>query len=198
MKKKIITISSFIFLFLFPVTALPQLTDSEINGLMLLKAEEKVAYDVYCYMYAKYEIDVFKNIAFDEKEHMNKLKDLIKLYGLSDPVPEQETKGIYNNKKMQAMYDEMIMSGEFSLADALRAAGRFEEQDIQDIRNWSSVTTDKDVLSVYSELESSSWDHLRALVKFIRDEGITYKPCILRIEEFNKYMSADPKKDKSE
>lgn len=194
MKTYLFTIIIFLSLIVNPLKVFSQLTDAEINSIMSLREEEKVAYDVYTFMFEKYESKVFKNIAENEKDHMDKIKELIIQFNLNDPLSGiSDQKGVFNNKKMQALYDEMIMAGNYGLLDALRAAARFEETDIIDLRNDLSAASDQTVVNTYINLESSSQDHLRALVKVIKDEGISYKPSYLSKEDFDKIMSVKTK-----
>lgn len=194
MKTYLFTIIIFLSLIFNPLKVFSQLTDAEINSIMSLREEEKVAYDVYTFMFEKYESKVFKNIAENEKDHMDKIKELIIQFNLNDPLSGiSDQKGVFNNKKMQALYDEMIMAGNYGLLDALRAAARFEETDIIDLRNDLSAASDQTVVNTYINLESSSQDHLRALVKVIKDEGISYKPSYLSKEDFDKIMSVKTK-----
>ena len=194
MKTYLITTIIFLSLLFNPLKIYSQLSDAEVNGILSLREEEKVAYDVYTVMFEKYESKVFKKIAENEKEHMNKIKELIDQFNLTDPIAgTEDQKGVFSNKKMQTMYDEMILGGNYGLLDALRAAARFEETDIVDLRKYLSSASDQSVINVYLNLESGSQDHLRSLVKYIEDEGISYKPSYLSKEDFDKIMSVKTK-----
>lgn len=89
MKTYLITIVVFISLFLSPLKSFSQLTDAEINGIIVLREEEKVAYDVYD-LFEKYDNLVFKNIAQNEKDHMIQMKELINTFSLNDPLSGTE------------------------------------------------------------------------------------------------------------
>lgn len=194
MKTFLITIIILLSVLFNPLKVFSQLSDAEVNGILSLREEEKVAYDVYTFMFEKYESKVFKNIAENEKNHMDKIKELIDQYNLNDPLSGiADQKGTFSNKKMQSLYEEMIMSGNYGLLDALRAAARFEENDIVDLRNYMSTASDQTVINTYINLESGSQDHLRALVKDIKEEGISYKPSYLSKEDFDKIMSVKTK-----
>jgi hypothetical protein len=196
MKTYLLTIVVFISLFLSPLRSFSQITDAEINGIISLREEEKVAYDVYMYLYEKYDNLVFKNIAQNEKDHMIKMKELINTYNLNDPLSgTEDSRGVFTNKKMQGLYDEMIMGGNYGVVDAMRASARFEETDIQDLRNNIAISSDPTILAVYQILEASSQDHLRALVKYIKEEGISYKPSVLSKEEYDKIMATKSNND---
>jgi hypothetical protein len=47
------------------------LTQDEINDLLFLREEEKLARDVYLYSFDKYGATIFNNIAASESSHMN-------------------------------------------------------------------------------------------------------------------------------
>lgn len=194
MKTILITIIVLLSLIFNPVKLFAQLSDTEINGILSLRQEEKVAYDVYTYMFGKYESKVFKNIADNEKSHMDKMKELIDQFNLSDPLEGKvDQKGVFSDKKMQALYDEMVMAGNYGLLDALRAAARFEETDIIDLRKNLASASNEAVINVYLNLESGSQDHLRLLVKYIKEEGISYKPSYLSKEDYDQIMSVKAK-----
>lgn len=100
MKTYLFTIIIFLSLIFNPLKVFSQLTDAEINSIMSLREEEKVAYDVYTFMFEKYESKVFKNIAENEKDHMDKIKELIIQFNLNDPLSGiSDQKGVFNNKK---------------------------------------------------------------------------------------------------
>lgn len=194
MKTFLITIIILLSVIFNPLKVFSQLSDAEVNGILSLREEEKVAYDVYTFMFEKYESKVFKNIAENEKDHMDKIKELIDQYNLNDPLSGiADQKGVFSSNKMKALYDEMIMAGNYGLLDALRAAARFEETDIVDLRKYLSSASDQTVINTYINLESGSQDHLRALVKDIKEEGISYKPSYLSKEDFDKIMSVNKK-----
>jgi len=65
-----------------------QLSQEEINSLIHMRQEEKLARDVYLTLYNKWHSQIFKNIANSEEWHMQIVKFLLDKYNLPDPVKE--------------------------------------------------------------------------------------------------------------
>ena len=65
-----------------------ELTEDEISGILFMREEEKLARDVYLYLYEIYPLRPFLNISKSEQAHMDAIKYLIDTYELEDPVGE--------------------------------------------------------------------------------------------------------------
>lgn len=194
MKTFIITIAFFTSLFYSPVTSFSQLNESESNGIIYINGDEKAAYDFYTIMYEKYNSVIFNNISQSEKTHMDKMRELAVQFGINESeLGFNSGAGIFINKKHQSLYDEMILMGGYSVLDAYRAAARFEETDINDLRENLSKTSNEAIISTYQYLDEASQNHLRAFVKNMKKEGMNYKPFILSQDEFDKIMSVKSK-----
>ena len=61
-------------------------TEEEIESLLYMREEEKLARDVYLTMYVKWKTHVFSNIADSEQMHTLAVKSLLDAYGLYDPA----------------------------------------------------------------------------------------------------------------
>ena len=59
-----------------PGTPAP-LSQAEIDGLLYMREEEKLARDVYQALYAEWESPAFANIAVSEQQHMDSILALI-------------------------------------------------------------------------------------------------------------------------
>ena len=97
---------------------LSELNDAQKEGLSFMIEEEKVARDVYRYLYNTYGVRIFGNIARAEQRHMDAIKALLDRYNLEAPLT-LNNEGVFENDKLQALYDELITKGELSLSDAL-------------------------------------------------------------------------------
>ena len=82
-----------------------QLTQEEIDDLLFLREEEKLARDVYLFSYDKYNEQIFKNISNSESQHMNSVLKLINKYGLDDSA--SSIQGVFNNETLQALYNDL-------------------------------------------------------------------------------------------
>ena len=54
----------------------------ERNGLVLMREEEKMAHDVYSFLYDKWNIMIFNNIASSEQTHTNAVLELLDKYDI--------------------------------------------------------------------------------------------------------------------
>ena len=126
-----------------------------------MREEEKVARDVYLYLYDVWGEVIFSNIAKSEQTHMNAISKLLVKYGLADPVADLGV-GQFSTPEFQAMYDELAALGNGSLVDALSVGVLVEEVDIADLNVALSETTVKEITKVYTNLLRGSQRHLAA------------------------------------
>jgi hypothetical protein len=155
-----------------------------IEGILFLREEEKLARDVYLYLYEKFPLRPFANISKSEEAHMKAVKYLIDLYGLEDPVKDNPP-GKFENQEIQALYEQLTLKGSQSKEDALRVGAFIEEIDIIDLQE--EIILNKDIpelVTVLQNLLQASERHLRAFVGVLRVNGVEYAPVELDIEEF--------------
>ena len=95
------------------------LSDAEVEGLLYMREEEKLARDVYLTLYEKWEMPIFQNISDSEATHMEAVKTLIDRYDLADPA-EDKAVGVFVDETLQGLYDQLVAEGSQSLASALR------------------------------------------------------------------------------
>ncbi len=135
------------------------LTETEIQNLMHMREEEKVARDVYLAFYDMYKMQIFSNIAKSEQRHMDAVLGLIEGYGLTDPA-EGKDAGEFT-PDFQSLYDALIAEGT-SLTKALEVGVKIEEMDIEDLTKCLSETETANIIQVYSNLQAASQNHLIA------------------------------------
>ena len=167
------------------------LSDEEINGILFMREEEKLARDVYLKFAELYDnIAIFSNIASSEQRHMDSIKKLIDRYGLDDPVGDNSI-GVFTDDSLQNLYDSLILQGSVSLIDALKVGSAIEEIDIIDISKYLEQNDEWMINRVYNNLLDGSENHLKAFVKELSMQGFTYEPQYLSIEEFNDIIDSD-------
>ncbi|WP_457750504.1 DUF2202 domain-containing protein, partial [Thermococcus sp.] len=137
------------------------LSQDEIDGLLWMVEEEKLARDVYLTLYQEWGIQVFSNIANSEQMHMDSVLGLIEKYNLTAPETLDQV-GVFTNPELQALYDQLIDMGSRSEEDALKVGALIEETDIKDLEKWINETDNEDIKAVYSNLMAGSDNHLRA------------------------------------
>ena len=169
----------------------PQLSDKEIKGILFMREEEKLARDVYIYLYEMYALRPFTNISKSEQAHMDAIKYLIDTYKLEDPVGQNPV-GIFLNEELQQMYDALIETGSKSKVDALKVGALIEEIDIIDLQHeLDSIAENEDVKRVYQNLCNASENHLRAFVRVLRANNVVYEPQKLTQELFDQIINED-------
>jgi hypothetical protein len=152
-----------------------ELTQNEIDALLFMREEEKLARDVYLTLYEKWDLVLFKNIARSEQRHMDAVKTLIDRYGLEDPMLGEV--GEFTNQDLQSLYDDLVIKGSQSVSDALLVGGAIEEIDILDLQEGLKETTNLDISRVFESLLRGSYNHLKAFVNtFNRQTAETYQP----------------------
>ena len=155
------------------------LTHEEIEQLILVREEEKLARDVYLALAEIWNVPIFTNIAESEQQHMDAVGQLIEKYGLEDPITD-DTPGKFTNDTLQGLYDGLIGIGDVdltdlepglviqgggtSLLDAYKVGAFIEEFDIIDIERAIYQTSHSDIKNVYENLVRGSRNHLRSFV----------------------------------
>lgn len=164
------------------------LSQEEIQGILFMREEEKLARDVYLALYEIYPLRPFLNISKSEQAHMDAIKYLIDTYGLTDPVGDNPP-GVFQNEELQDLYDELIEKGSESREEALKVGALIEEVDIIDLqRELDEVAKNEDVLRVFTNLCSASENHLRAFVRVLAVYGVVYEPELLDAGEFHRIL----------
>lgn len=189
--KKFIVFFSAILLLVTSFAQTASLTQTEKEAILYMREEEKLARDVYEFLYAKWAGNPFGNIRQSEQTHMNRMKILIATYKLTDPVEINKDKpGVFSNTLMQQYYNELTATGSQSLTDALKVGAKIEELDINDLNERISQTKRTDITRTYIYLKEASENHLRAFTRRMKMLGLNYEPVILTKTEFDKIISA--------
>jgi len=165
------------------------LTDAEIEGLLFMREEEKLARDVYLALYDIWGQPIFQNIANSEQSHTDAVKHLLDQFGIDDPAADTAA-GVFTNPTLQSLYNELTALGAKSLEDALRVGAAIEEIDILDlVENLASVS-DGEITKVYENLLSGSENHLRAFTSTLAQKTAeTYNPQYLNQTVYDAILS---------
>jgi hypothetical protein len=170
-----------------------ELTTDEINGLLIMREEEKLAHDVYITLYNKWKLNVFQNISKSELTHTDAVKYLIERYKLEDPVKDSSV-GVFTNKEFTDLYKNLVAKGSISLLDALQVGATIEDLDIKDLKDHYLKTDNQDIKVVYNNLERGSRNHMRAFSRQIERNGGKYIAQYLTQEEINLILSSSQEK----
>lgn len=164
------------------------LSTQEIKDLVHLREEEKLARDVYRYLYEVWGQWIFDNIAASEQQHMDAVKNLLDRFGVEDPV-ENDVEGVFINETLQELYDDLIAIGESTKLNALWVGATIEDMDIFDIKGMLENTDKPDLVSVYENLMKGSRNHLRSFCSLLETLGETYEAQYLEQDEVDTILS---------
>jgi hypothetical protein len=188
----------------------PSLDTAEEVHLLFMRAEEKLAHDVYVALGAEFpDYAVFSNIVTSELNHEARMVDKLVLFGLTDPNINDgpgefnvDNYGDYFTDKYDAL--TALDTAENPLLQALKNGARIEEMDMHDIilcpeiivatvedisdeygcgMEYTDVNT---LIRSYENLLGGSKSHLRAFVRVIESnfpEEYPYQAQYLSQEE---------------
>ena len=193
--------SKYFFIFIFFIFLLisqsslnaQSLNKQEIDGIMLMREEEKLARDVYLYLYEKWGIRTFYNIYKSEQTHMDAVKTIIDQYNLTDPLKYDQF-GSFSDEGLKKLYNQLTKEGSKSQADAISIGLLIEELDISDLQKLLNNTDNKDIILVYENLLKGSRNHLRAFYNQAKKYRINYETKYITSEEFNNIVSTSQEK----
>ena len=166
-----------------------ELTQQEIDGLLLMREEEKLAHEVYANLYKKWDLQVFDNISQSELRHTSAIKMLLDEFGIQDPYVEGI--GNYSNKNLSELYIKLIEKGNKSLDDALEVGAKIEDLDINDLNKLIENTKNDRLLLVYGNLNRGSKKHLRAFTRQLAMRSQSYTPQFISQEEYNLILASN-------
>jgi len=143
------------------IEAASSLSSAEIDNLVFMREEEKLARDVYRTLFNKWNLSIFNNISGSEQTHMDTLAGMLATYGIPDPVTSDAT-GSFNNPALASLYNQLVARGMTSSAEAIQVGIFIEETDIADLQKAISATTHDDLIRAYENLLQGSYNHLQS------------------------------------
>jgi hypothetical protein len=161
----------------------------EVDNLMYMREEEKLARDVYLTLFDAWGLTVFENIAVSEQTHTDSVRDMIEKYRLADPVVD-DTVGVFVNQELANLYATLISDGMKSSLDALYVGALIEEVDMVDLKRAIEETDNADIRQLYENLMTGSRNHLRAFVGRIEDLGVVYEAQFLTQDEVDEIVDS--------
>ena len=140
------------------------ITQEEIDGLIRMRIEEKLARDIYTVMDSIWSAKVFQNIKASEQKHMDAVKRMLDKYSIPDPLTTDEI-GIFPETEFQDLYNQYLAQGNISLEEALLAAVAIEELEIADLGAQLAFVTNPCLINMYTNLLVAENKHLVAFNK---------------------------------
>jgi hypothetical protein len=150
-------------------TATP-LTAEQMAQLQFMREEEKLARDLYAYMFKKYGLRVFDRISDSEQRHFDAVGRVLTANGIADPAKDKK-EGEFVNANLQKLYTDLIAKGDVSVKDALEVGVLVEETDIADLEKILDTETNTTLKRVYTNLLNGSLSHLDAFEGYLEIYG---------------------------
>ncbi|MBC8237578.1 MAG: DUF2202 domain-containing protein [Helicobacteraceae bacterium] len=167
-----------------------------LNTLSHMGNEERLAYDVYNYLYDLYpNANVFNNISQSENEHINAVQTLVQKYitdytqftnvdlpenGYKDTPIEEMEAGKYDISKIQDLYNILTAKGASSEVEALEVGCMIEVVDIIDLTENIAIAdaaNAKDIVNTFTSLRNGSYNHYWAFDNVLINKGVTEGCC---------------------
>ncbi|MCA9385440.1 DUF2202 domain-containing protein [Candidatus Dojkabacteria bacterium] len=164
-----------------------ELSQEEIDGLLLMREEEKLAHDVYITLYEKWGQNIFSNISKSEQTHTDMVASLLIKYDIEDPVKTNDV-GVFQNTDFSKLYTELVEQGEQSLIDALTVGATVEDLDIKDLQTLMEQSDNQDIVTVYQNLTKGSRNHLRAFTRMLNRNGALYEAQYITESEYQEII----------
>lgn len=162
------------------------LTKDEVNSLLFMLEEEKMAFDVYTLMDAKWGTMQFNHIKQSEVMHMNAVKAILDNNNVKYTLLDQ---GKFNDKNLQKLFNELIAQGNRSETEALKAGAKIEDVDIYDLIRLKKQVQNEDIIKAYNFLECGSRNHLRAFTRGLNAKNETYKPEYISDKDYETILN---------
>jgi len=142
------------------------ITQEEIDGLIHMRIEEKIARDVYIELGELWNAKVFYNIQLSEQTHMDAVKAKLDKFNIPDPL-EIDDVGVFPDAypEFQTLYAGLMAQGSISLFEALSVGVFIEEMDIADLDEQLVVASNPGIIKLYTNLKDGSISHLAAFNK---------------------------------
>lgn len=164
------------------------LDDGEKQDMLFMREEEKMARDVYWALHEKWGEATFAMIAKAEQNHMNRMGEMLSLYGIEDPVGDRDP-GDFSNTGIKGTYDTLVADGTSSLENAILVGAWIEERDISDLDEAIDGTSESRLIRVYESFKRASGNHLRRFVSLYEASYGPYEPRILSDLEYEEIVN---------
>lgn len=169
-----------------------------LNTLSYMGNEERLAYDVYNYLYTLYpEVKQLDNIASKaEIVHIQTVQKLVQKYiseysqftntenelGYKDSAVEDMTAGSYDIRAIQDLYDVLVAKGAASAKDSLEVGCLVEVTDIDDLDKYIILAQESnatDIELAFNFLRDGSYSHYWAFDSGLKSMGVEAGCCSL-------------------
>ncbi len=151
---------------------------NEVADLKLMREEEKLARDVYSALYQIWAIKAFQNIAKAEQSHMDLVKVILDRYSIPDPIKSDKL-GVFPSPVFTGLFNVMVSFGAASRLHAEFVGAFIEDLDIFDLDRALRVSDNRDIDTVWQNLQLGSRNHMRSFDKLLKAQSVVYPGIVL-------------------
>ena len=162
------------------------LSDTDIEALLFMLEEEKLARDTYEFLDSEWGLIQFANIKISEQSHMDAIITLLERSKTPYTILPY---GEFEDDHLQDYYNQFVENGQLSQANALQIGATIEDLDIVDLQEFINDADSPSVIKVFESLKCGSGNHLRSFVSSIELSGDTYTIQFLTEDEYNLIIS---------
>ncbi len=145
-----------------PASIAANYTQADLDTLVYMIEEEKLAGDIYDAFFEQTGLRVFDKIGDSEDQHMETLIAQAEIAGLNLDTILSFPEGQYSNPELQSLYDSLLATGSVSDTAALEVGMAIEATDIADLQLAMVDLVGTPLGSVYANLLNGSNHHLAA------------------------------------
>lgn len=138
-----------------------------------------------------WQLPLFKKVTNSENRMVSLIRERMKIMNI--PVNEAILKesGVYGERGLQKLYDELIPKGAESINEAMLASAELEEHQLLFLEKALERTENLDVILLYDQLRMISKKNLRSIAAQLLNEGVTYRPVVMSEEYFDNHVMSD-------
>lgn len=157
-------------------------SSAERAELIKMRQEEKLARDVYQVLFLVWKQPIFDNISKSEQSHMNLVKMMLDKYRIPDPLSSNAW-GIYQDPAFTGLFVQLVQFGILSPVHALAVGAFIEDLDIFDLNAAIQLTDNRDINTVWQNLNRGSRNHLRSFYGQLAGLKLVYPGFVLSTTE---------------
>jgi hypothetical protein len=168
---------------------LSRLTNEQKYSLAYMWNEERLAKDIYLALNDLYPAKQLENIATkSEQRHIDAVEELVAKYDIninnlvdytieySEAELRAMPAGTYGVETVQQLYNDLYAKGKLSKIDALQVGCMVEVTDVNDLDKFietAKTVNATDLVSVFDNLRSGSYNHYWAFDSALKAEGVS-------------------------
>lgn len=161
------------------------LTQDEIDALIYMREEEKLARDIYTVLGETTPSSVFKNISRSEQTHMDAFDQLLDRYEVPDPVVDESVIGTFTDPFFTNLFIELKEKGQQSDKDAFEVGAMVEDLNMANLIKYSEATDKPDLKLAYNALLTQSKNHMSGFVRQLDRLGYEFEPEYITSEQLS-------------